>query len=96
MLESQQLASLEHWEIKQLISSGAIDASEYPDLDEDFSNPVARAEVDLQRNDATSHKLRQQEASDKLRIKWIQKCTALACLGRILWRRKQTEYLRKT
>ena len=96
MLESQQLASLEHWEIKQLISSGAIDASEYPDLDEDFSNPVARAEVDLQRNDAMSHKLRQQEASDKLWIKWIQKHTTLACLGRILWRRKQTEYLRKT
>jgi ATP-dependent RNA helicase DHX8/PRP22 len=29
-----------------LIPSGAIDASEYPDLDEDFTNLVARAEVE--------------------------------------------------
>ncbi|KAF8078989.1 P-loop containing nucleoside triphosphate hydrolase protein [Lyophyllum atratum] len=34
------------WEIKQLISSGAIDASEYPELDEDFNNPMAHAEVE--------------------------------------------------
>ena len=43
---AKRLTSPERWEIKQLISSGAIDASEYPDLDEDFSNPVARAEVE--------------------------------------------------
>lgn len=43
---AKRLSSPERWEIKQLISSGAIDASEYPDLDEDFSNPVARAEVE--------------------------------------------------
>ncbi|KAF8140500.1 P-loop containing nucleoside triphosphate hydrolase protein [Boletus edulis] len=41
---AKRLTSPERWEIKQLISSGVIDASEYPDLDEDFSNPVARAE----------------------------------------------------
>ncbi|KIJ21993.1 hypothetical protein PAXINDRAFT_6118 [Paxillus involutus ATCC 200175] len=43
---AKRLTSPERWEIKQLISSGVIDASEYPDLDEDFSNPVARAEVE--------------------------------------------------
>ncbi|KAI0368890.1 P-loop containing nucleoside triphosphate hydrolase protein [Pilatotrama ljubarskyi] len=43
---SKRLTSPERWEIKQLIASGAIDASEYPDLDEDFANPLARAEVE--------------------------------------------------
>jgi ATP-dependent RNA helicase DHX8/PRP22 len=43
---AKRLTSPERWEIKQLISSGAIDASEYPDLDEDFTNPVARAEIE--------------------------------------------------
>ncbi|KAG2088236.1 P-loop containing nucleoside triphosphate hydrolase protein [Suillus cothurnatus] len=43
---AKRLTSPERWEIKQLISSGVIDASEYPDLDEDFINPVARAEVE--------------------------------------------------
>ena len=43
---AKRLTSPERWEIKQLISSGALDASEYPDLDEDFSNPHARAEVE--------------------------------------------------
>ncbi|KAI0936917.1 hypothetical protein AcV5_004937 [Taiwanofungus camphoratus] len=43
---AKRLTSPERWEIKQLISSGAIDASEYPDLDEDFINPMARAEVE--------------------------------------------------
>ncbi|KAG5636597.1 hypothetical protein H0H81_007537 [Sphagnurus paluster] len=43
---AKRLTSPERWEIKQLISSGAIDASEYPDLDEDFNNPMANAEVE--------------------------------------------------
>jgi ATP-dependent RNA helicase DHX8/PRP22 len=43
---AKRLTSPERWEIKQLISSGAIDPSEYPDLDEDFSNTMARAEVE--------------------------------------------------
>ncbi|KAG1825657.1 P-loop containing nucleoside triphosphate hydrolase protein [Suillus subaureus] len=43
---AKRLTSPERWEIKQLISSGVIDASEYPDLDEDSVNPVARAEVE--------------------------------------------------
>ncbi|KAH9929819.1 P-loop containing nucleoside triphosphate hydrolase protein [Fomitopsis serialis] len=43
---AKRLTSPERWEIKQLISSGAIDASEYPDLDEDFANPMAHAEVE--------------------------------------------------
>jgi ATP-dependent RNA helicase DHX8/PRP22 len=43
---AKRLTSPERWEIKQLISSGVLDASEYPDLDEDFSNPTARAEVE--------------------------------------------------
>ncbi|GJE89517.1 ATP-dependent RNA helicase DHX8 [Phanerochaete sordida] len=43
---AKRLTSPERWEIKQLISSGIVDASEYPDLDEEFNNPVARAEVE--------------------------------------------------
>lgn len=43
---AKRLTSPERWEIKQLISSGIIDASEYPDLDEDFGNPNVRAEVE--------------------------------------------------
>ncbi|TFK77464.1 ATP-dependent RNA helicase DHX8 [Pluteus cervinus] len=43
---ARRLTSPERWEIKQLISSGALDASEYPDLDEDFGNPAARVEVE--------------------------------------------------
>lgn len=43
---AKRLTSPERWEIKQLISSGAIDASEYPDLDEDFNNPMAHVQVE--------------------------------------------------
>lgn len=43
---AKRLTSPERWEIKQLIASGAVDASEYPNLDEDFASPVARAEVE--------------------------------------------------
>lgn len=43
---AKRLTSPERWEIKQLISSGAIDASEYPDLDEELNNPVAHAEIE--------------------------------------------------
>ena len=43
---AKRLTSPERWEIKQLIAAGHLDASEYPDLDEDFSNPAARAEVE--------------------------------------------------
>lgn len=43
---AKRLTSPERWEIKQLISSGIIPASEYPELDEDFNNPAARAEVE--------------------------------------------------
>ncbi|THH16647.1 hypothetical protein EW146_g4029 [Bondarzewia mesenterica] len=43
---AKRLTSPERWEIKQLISSGILDASEYPDLDEDSINPVMRAEVE--------------------------------------------------
>ncbi|PFH52274.1 hypothetical protein AMATHDRAFT_74334 [Amanita thiersii Skay4041] len=43
---AKRLTSPERWELKQLISSGAIDASEYPELDEDFGNPMAHVEVE--------------------------------------------------
>ncbi|KAF7979437.1 hypothetical protein HWV62_34787 [Athelia sp. TMB] len=43
---AKRLTSPERWEIKQLISSGAVDASEYPDLNEDFGNPMVHAEVE--------------------------------------------------
>lgn len=43
---AKRLTSPERWEIKQLISSGVIDASEYPDLDEEFNSTAAKAEVE--------------------------------------------------
>lgn len=43
---AKRLTSPERWEIKQLISSGALDPSDYPDLDEDFNNPIVLAEVE--------------------------------------------------
>lgn len=43
---AKRLTSPERWEIKQLIASGQMDPSEYPDIDEDFFNPTARAEVE--------------------------------------------------
>ena len=43
---AKRLTSPERWEIKQLIASGAVDASEYPNLDEDFASPMAKAEVE--------------------------------------------------
>jgi len=43
---AKRLTSPERWEIKQLISSGALDASEYPDLDEELNNPIAHAEIE--------------------------------------------------
>ena len=43
---AKRLTSPERWEIKQLISSGIVPASEYPELDEDFNNPAVRAEVE--------------------------------------------------
>ncbi|KAF5352727.1 hypothetical protein D9756_005877 [Leucocoprinus leucothites] len=43
---AKRLTSPERWELKQLISSGAIDPSEYPELDEEMNNPMAHAEVE--------------------------------------------------
>lgn len=43
---AKRLTSPERWEIKQLIASGQMDASEYPNLDEDVFNPTVRAEVE--------------------------------------------------
>ncbi len=43
---AKRLTSPERWEIKQLIASGAMNPSEYPDLDEDMFNPSAAAEVE--------------------------------------------------
>ncbi|KXN88874.1 Pre-mRNA-splicing factor ATP-dependent RNA helicase prp22 [Leucoagaricus sp. SymC.cos] len=43
---AKRLTSPERWELKQLISSGAIDSSEYPELDEEMNNPMAHAEVE--------------------------------------------------
>lgn len=43
---AKRLTSPERWEIKQLIASGVVDASEYPNLDEDFNNAMATAEVE--------------------------------------------------
>jgi ATP-dependent RNA helicase DHX8/PRP22 len=45
---ARRLTSPERWEIKQLISSGAVDPADYPDLNmvDDVNDPVVRAEVD--------------------------------------------------
>lgn len=43
---AKRLTSPERWEIKQLISSGAIDPSEYPELDEELNNPTAHIEIE--------------------------------------------------
>ena len=43
---AKRLTSPERWEIKQLISSGAIDASQYPELDDEIHNPLAHVEVE--------------------------------------------------
>jgi ATP-dependent RNA helicase DHX8/PRP22 len=43
---AKRLTSPERWEIKQLISSGALDASQYPDLDEDLNNPMVHVEIE--------------------------------------------------
>ncbi|KAK0208633.1 P-loop containing nucleoside triphosphate hydrolase protein [Desarmillaria ectypa] len=43
---AKRLTSPERWEIKQLISSGAIDASEYPDLNDEMNNPMVHAEIE--------------------------------------------------
>jgi len=45
---ARRLTSPERWEIKQLISSGAVDPADYPDLNvtEEMNNPMVQAEVD--------------------------------------------------
>jgi ATP-dependent RNA helicase DHX8/PRP22 len=43
---AKRLTSPERWEIKQLIASGALDPSDYPDLEEDFTTANTRAEVE--------------------------------------------------
>lgn len=43
---AKRLTSPERWEIKQLISSGAIDPSEYPELDEELNNPTVHMEIE--------------------------------------------------
>lgn len=43
---AKRLTSPERWEIKQLISSGVLDAADYPDLDEEIHNPSAQMEVE--------------------------------------------------
>lgn len=43
---AKRLTSPERWELKQLISSGAIDPSEYPELDEEMNDPTVHAEVE--------------------------------------------------
>ena len=41
MRQKKRIASPERWEIKQLIASGAISASDYPDLDEEYNATLA-------------------------------------------------------
>ena len=43
---AKRLSSPERWEIKQLIASGAIHPSEYPDINDDITNPAVTAEVE--------------------------------------------------
>ena len=41
MRQKKRMTSPERWEIKQLIASGAISASDYPDIDEDYNATLA-------------------------------------------------------
>jgi ATP-dependent RNA helicase DHX8/PRP22 len=43
---TKRLTSPERWEIKQMISSGALRAEDYPELEEDLHNAAAQAEVE--------------------------------------------------
>ncbi|KAG8858864.1 DEAH-box ATP-dependent RNA helicase prp22 [Serendipita sp. 411] len=43
---ARRLTSPERWEIKQLIASGEMNPSDYPELNDDFYNPAAQAEVE--------------------------------------------------
>ncbi|WWC68922.1 uncharacterized protein I206_102858 [Kwoniella pini CBS 10737] len=52
---AKRLSSPERFEIKQLIASGVVDASEYPDLDEDLNpqsnNPEIEEDIDIEVNE---------------------------------------------
>jgi ATP-dependent RNA helicase DHX8/PRP22 len=45
---AKRLTSPERWEIKQLISSGALNAADYPDLDDDFGKPAATGSAEIE------------------------------------------------
>ncbi|WWC59905.1 uncharacterized protein I303_102467 [Kwoniella dejecticola CBS 10117] len=52
---AKRLSSPERFEIKQLIASGVVDASDYPDLDEDLNpqtnNPEIEEDIDIEVNE---------------------------------------------
>ncbi|KAL8723546.1 MAG: hypothetical protein Q9225_000181 [Loekoesia sp. 1 TL-2023] len=56
----KRMASPERWEIKQLIASGAISASEYPDIDEEYNATLA-GEGDFEEEEDVDIEVREEE-----------------------------------
>lgn len=63
MRSAKRLSSPERWEIKQLIASGAIHASEYPDIQEDVGYSAAAAAVAAEVEEDIDIKVREDEPS---------------------------------
>ena len=56
----KRMTSPERWEIKQLIASGAISASEYPDIDEEY-NATLTGERDFEEEEDVDIEVREEE-----------------------------------
>ncbi|KAG8527480.1 uncharacterized protein KY384_007632 [Bacidia gigantensis] len=60
MRHKKRMTSPERWEIKQLIASGAISASEYPDIDEEY-NATLNGEGDFEEEQDVDIEVREEE-----------------------------------
>ena len=60
MRQKKRMASPERWEIKQLIASGAISASEYPDIDEEYNATLA-GEGDFEEEEDVDIEVKEEE-----------------------------------
>ncbi|MCJ1277596.1 DEAH-box ATP-dependent RNA helicase prp22 [Puttea exsequens] len=60
MRQKKRMTSPERWEIKQLIASGAISASDYPDIDEEYNATLA-GEGDFEEEEDVDIEVREEE-----------------------------------
>lgn len=60
MRNKKRMTSPERWEIKQLIASGAISASDYPDIDEEYNATLA-GEGDFEEEEDVDIEVREEE-----------------------------------